>query len=331
MLKRRHFLLTLASLPLLLWAFGRRRPQPRRNTLVAFGSCLQQWNPQPVFRVIADADPDLFIFCGDNVYGDTEDMVAMQMAYNMLGISKDYIEFKQNVPIVATWDDHDYGADDVGTAYPKKRESKELFLNFFDEPADSPRRRRDGVYTSYTYGEAGKRLQVILLDLRWWKKVGGDLLGTEQWAWLEKELRMPADVRLLVSSSQFVVKGSQWEKWDDHPADKARFLKLVDELELNNLVILSGDMHYGEFSRELTPGGIELIDFTSSGLNRFDPAEGIPNANRFALYDTGENFGVVDIDWDARPLKITLELRGITGEPVLKHILNVKPGLNTVS
>jgi alkaline phosphatase D len=167
------------------------------------------------------------------------------------------------------------------------------------------------------------------LDLRWWKSRGGPLLGEQQWTWLEKELRKPAEVRLLVSSSQFAACGTQWDKWEDHPEDKARFLSLVDELELRNLVVLSGDMHYGEFSRETSVGGIEIIDFTSSGLNRWESADGISNSNRFALYDSGENFGLVDIEWGTDPLRVNLELRDLRGKPVLKQILFFKAGLYT--
>jgi alkaline phosphatase D len=331
MLNRRHFLAGVAPLPLLYWLKpGARAPKGPR-TVITFGSCNEQERPQPIWRSIAASKPDLFIFCGDNVYADTEDMAKMRAAYDTLAANPDFAAFRGEVPVVATWDDHDYGGDDTGAGYPMKRESKDILLNFFGEPAHSSRWGRDGVYTSYLLGKPGRMLQVILLDLRWWKVYGGPLLGDEQWAWLEKQLRTPADVRLVVSSSQFAVKGSQWEKWDDHPADKARFLNLVDELELRNLVVLSGDMHYGELSRQLTPGGIELVDFTSSGLNRWETAAGIPNANRFALYDTGENFGYIEIDWDADPIQVKLELRDLNGNAVLKHLLGVKRNLNTVS
>jgi len=38
---------------------------------IAFGSCLRQWKPQPVWQGIISSNPDLFIFLGDNVYTDT--------------------------------------------------------------------------------------------------------------------------------------------------------------------------------------------------------------------------------------------------------------------
>ena len=45
---------------------------------------------------------------------------------------------------------------------------KRLWLDFIDEPKQSPRRFRenDGIYTSYYLG-ANKRLKIILLDVRY--------------------------------------------------------------------------------------------------------------------------------------------------------------------
>ena len=49
-----------------------------------------------------------------------------------------------------------------------KEESRQIMLDFWQEPANSPRRTRpDGIYTSYTYGEGEQTVQVIMPDLRW--------------------------------------------------------------------------------------------------------------------------------------------------------------------
>ena len=39
-------------------------------TRVAFGSCANQDLPQPIWDAVLDYRPELFIFAGDNVYGD---------------------------------------------------------------------------------------------------------------------------------------------------------------------------------------------------------------------------------------------------------------------
>ncbi|MCP4146916.1 MAG: alkaline phosphatase family protein, partial [bacterium] len=54
------------------------------------------------------------------------------------------------------WDDHDFGVNDGGKECPMIKESKKEFLEFFDVPENSPRRKRDGIYTSYLLGPKGK-------------------------------------------------------------------------------------------------------------------------------------------------------------------------------
>ena len=133
---------------------------------IAFGSCGKQYHPLPIFDVIVSHKPDLFVFLGDNIYADTDNMDTMRAKYQQLASKPTYQNLLKNVPVIATWDDHDYGQNDIGRHYKYKKESKELFLDFFKEPENSERRKQDGIYTSYTHEIDGKKLQIILLDGR---------------------------------------------------------------------------------------------------------------------------------------------------------------------
>ncbi|HEY9869915.1 MAG TPA: alkaline phosphatase D family protein [Candidatus Obscuribacterales bacterium] len=302
---------------------------------VAFGSCARQDRPQPIWDVIAAARPDLFLFIGDNVYGDTEDMSVLAKKYRELAAKPEFGRFRARVPILATWDDHDFGVNDGGVEYPKKEESKRAMLDFFGEPPESERWRRPGVYTAYCLGPAGKRVQLILLDLRWFRTAlvhdpanGGYLanedsratmLGCQQWAWLEQELRKPAELRIIASSTQFSSPDHRFEKWANFPREKERMLRLLDRLNIRNALIISGDMHYGELSSEQTPAGFTLYDLTSSGLNQHEPGAHLPNRNRIAIYDQSANFGFVEIDWDSSPVAVSLQVRDVHGRAVIRR------------
>jgi len=277
---------------------------------------------------VTAAKPDVFAFIGDNIYADTEDMTVMAAKYEKFGADPHLRRFRSQVPVIATWDDHDFGINDGGEEYPKKPESKALMLKFFNEPATSPRWSRDGVYTSYFYGD----IQVILMDLRWFRSPlisdntgylpnpdpSATMLGETQWQWLQAQLALPARFRILASSTQFVSGHHQWEKWANFPFEKARMLKLFDDMKIRNLVVVSGDMHFGELSMETTPGGFDLYDLTSSGLNFYESSYGIPNPNRLACFDQGTNFGLVTIDG----LNVTLELRGAQGQTLFLRQLD---------
>lgn len=101
---------------------------------VAFGSCAHQEHPLPIFHEVIKKQPDLFVFLGDNIYGDTRDMGVLKGKYRQLGSKPSYQELKKHMEIAATWDDHDYGQNDAGKNYPFKSESKGISLDFFEEP-----------------------------------------------------------------------------------------------------------------------------------------------------------------------------------------------------
>src|SRR5687768_7541935 len=178
---------------------------------IAFGSCAKQDKPQPIWEAVIATRPQLFLFLGDNIYGDTEDMGLLKKKWDLLGAQPGYQQLRATCPILATWDDHDLGKNDAGADYSKRHESQGLFLDFFGVPRESPRRRREGVYHAETFGDAGRRVQVILLDARYFRSPlkrgyergepgegyrgvyvanedpAATVLGETQWAWLEEQ------------------------------------------------------------------------------------------------------------------------------------------------
>lgn len=136
---------------------------------IAFGSCIKQDQPTPIWDAVIETNPQLFVFLGDNIYGDTLDIQLLRQKYSQLADQPGLHRLKQTCRILGTWDDHDYGQDDVGAEYPRKRESQQAFLDFFAVPPDDPRRTQEGVYSSQVVGPPGKRIQLILLDGRYFR------------------------------------------------------------------------------------------------------------------------------------------------------------------
>ena len=301
-----------------------------RRFRVAFGSCAKQSKPQPVWRAIGAAKPDLFLFLGDNLYADARDEATLRQRYAEFMAVEPLQAFRRATPHLAIWDDHDFGDDDEGADYPLKQLSQQLFCDAWGEPADSPRRRADGIYTSQVFEAFGRRIQVILPDLRFNRtmlttdpslkssyaamvlraKLSGQpmtgwyvpdprpeatILGEAQWQWLEAQLRVPADVRLIGSSVQFAAEGSGWECWANFPRERARLIELIRTTGAQGVVFLSGDMHYAELSSVEVDGGYPLWDATSSGLTEVWDIP-TPNRNRRSAVMAEVNFGMVDIE-----------------------------------
>jgi alkaline phosphatase D len=123
------------------------------------------------------------------------------------------------------------------------------------------------------------------------------MLGETQWAWLASCLSKPARLRVLVSSIQLVAEGRGWESWSNFPAEKQRLLDLIRSTEAQGVVVLSGDTHYAEVSRQDDSVlGYPVWEFTSSGLTEFWPSPG-PNPNRVGRAYPQTNFGLLTVNW----------------------------------
>jgi alkaline phosphatase D len=289
---------------------------------IAFGSCLNT-NAHPMLDRTLQIPFDLFVFLGDNVYADTTNQLVMERKYNALKQSPFFQGLLRKAPILGTWDDHDYGWNDAGAEYPMKVEAQELFLNFFDVPADSPRRKQEGIYHAELFGPEGKRVQVILLDTRYFRSPllkgvntfvprGGDyvpnpdrsttILGEAQWNWLEEQLRVPAEVRIIASSIQFISEFSGAEAWANMPHEKERFLELLRKTRARGVVFISGDRHWAELSRMDGALDYPLYDVTSSAMTQKHP-RGTPTPNIYRAHPVtyhDANVGLITIAWEQR-------------------------------
>lgn len=343
-LTRRRFLLSTPGL--VLPAAGARllTPRPGRTPVaagpplrrIAFGACLDQRLPQPIWDAVLAADPGLFVFMGDNVYGDvfSPGLKELREAYALQARNPGFRRLRDSVPVEAVWDDHDYGLNDGGASFAGRAGAQTLFADFWRLPADDPRRRRPGIYHARTYGPPGRRVQIVMLDTRYFRSplrhVGElgrkghfryvpdpdpakTMLGEAQWAWLAGVLKEEVELRLIVSSIQVLAQGHDFERWETMPRERDRLLALIGRSAAAQTVILSGDRHHGAIYR-LDHVSTPLYEITSSSLNRPSFRRTEPGPHRLGEIYGLANFGLLSIDWDRDA--IALELRDVEGRPV---------------
>ena len=314
---------------------------------IVFGSCADDDKPEhPVWAAMLAAQPDLSILLGDNVYADSAKFSAapsvelLRSEYAKLAASQGFAALRAAAPMIATWDDHDYGLNDGGKEFGFKRQAQSVFTEFWQLPADDPRHTRPGIYSSRWLQVADRNVQILLLDTRYFrdeqrkKRISiscpvanyehnktGSVLGAQQWQWLEDELRQPADLRLIVSSIQVIPEQHCFEKWANFPADRARLLDALSNANGGRAIVLSGDRHLGEISAlpvsatDLTQS--QLIEVTSSPLSaRSGFGEGETNDYRISSDNLRESqFGVLEIVGD----ELRIELRDAQGETRFEH------------
>ena len=95
----------------------------------------------------------------------------------------------------------------------------------------------------------------------------------------------------------------------------------VRETGANGVVIISGDRHRGGIYRRDDALGYPLLELTASSLNSAFASEEEAGPYRVGPTYRPENYGALSIDWTSR--SVTLEVRGMDGEPALGETLGL--------
>ncbi len=325
-------------------------PLDRSKTMtrIVFASCAQQNEDQRIWNLIATENPGLFLFIGDNVYGDVRSndrsLPELKAAYMRLALSEPFARLRASTPVLAVWDDHDFGLNDGGGDYPLKEQSEQLFEYVWNIDADDARAGRPGVYGSWMIGEAAERVQVIMLDTRYFRSPlkptdepgapgkqrwlpdadpSKTMLGEAQWSWLEAELIKPAALRLLVSSIQVMSEGHGYEAWRQLPLERERLYDVIRRTGARDVFMLSGDRHAAAIYERTDVVDYPLVEATSSSLNLPAATWRAQSGDTSVEIDPGRiadmifdaNYGRIDIDWATA--SATVSIRAASGEEVI--------------
>ena len=305
---------------------------------IAFGSCDNQRLKNELWKSIDVNHPVAWIWGGDDVYSDTEDMKELKENYTIQKNDSDYLQFISNKQILGTWDDHDYGLNDGGEEYPYKRESQQLLFDFLGTSKDAPERFRDGVYNSRVINFDGNKVKVIVLDTRFFRTAvtkavnskkrlqpnpygQGTILGEAQWKWLEQELNASdAQFNVIVSSIQLVSDQHGFECWGNFPHEIDKLEKMLAASKAKGTFIISGDRHIATFSsKKIANLNYPLVDFTSSGLTHvYSSFSGEENPYQIGKVVAEKNFGLLQFDFTNN--RVIMQIRGLENKLLGEHI-----------
>ena len=332
---------------------GLSLPAPdQRISKILLASCLdEEKGPSAALMSMAKEEADLFLMIGDNVYGDRDgrsyvnnqtDLEELRESFADLAVREDFQALRAAVPMMVAWDDHDYGANDSGKEFPFRGLAERVHEVFWGLDKQDVG-QWPGTYYARTFGPDGQRVQVIMLDTRFfrsaltptdeWGAPGKerylpaaegsyqDMLGAAQWTWLENQLREPADIRLIASSIQVMPPVHGWEAWSTMPEERARLFDLVKRTEASGVVFLSGDRHTSFIYEEDGVLPYAAHELTASSLNvSFATESSEMDARQVGAGFPPENYGEVQIDWDAG--RIDLNIKDNTGQVVRTNSLD---------
>ena len=288
----------------------------------ALGSCLHQDEPQPIWNAIQEENLDGFIFLGDNVYGDSPSYKLEKMARSYNKQKSNFPSWLNEIEILKIWDDHDYGKNDGGGEYQLREKAQDLFLEFWNIPANDIRHSRNGIYFDLIKKFDDLKIHIIGLDTRYFRSelktelIGlkkhykeniskdATVLGQAQWKWLEDLFQQDADLVILLTSIQLLATEHRFEKWSNFPLERNKLLNMIQSSG-KQVVVISGDRHRGGIYKFEN-----LYELTASSMNK--PVKGY-ETDSLLIGKTypQENYGIISVN--SKTAEITLKLKDKKG------------------
>ncbi len=289
-------------------------PAPEAKTAfkVAFGSCarIQEDNVQPIWKVVSAANPDLFFWLGDNIYGDATDPDILAEEYRRQRSVGKLVPILRRTPQLAIWDDHDYALNDHDRTNPVKEEALNVFKQYWPNMSygqpDAP-----GVFFKHSYGG----IDFFFIDCRYHRDPNNyedssekTMLGQAQLQWLKQGLKKSTSpFKIILSGSGWTVaKGAGGDSWASYLHERNNLFNFIRDEKISGVVLVSGDTHVGELNciPWSEQGGYDLYDLVSSPLGQ-SPGTGWvdrrPEIRIRPVMASGPNFGMIQFDLRKEP------------------------------
>jgi len=186
------------------------------------------------------------------VLPDTTVLQAFRSKYSRV-FDENFQKMASRIPLMATWDDHDYGKDNSDATYPYKEEALRVFRESY--PVYPFEVENGGIYYKFSIAD----VDVFVLDARWYRSPmqnedGEDkkMLGDEQLVWLLNGLKgSKAAFKIVFSSVSLNDYGgdtssgrSGYDSWMGYKFERNKILSFIEENHIQGVLVFSGDQHY---------------------------------------------------------------------------------------
>ncbi len=324
----RNFLLVLlATFTVSACALTKSVRAPESGSFkLAFGSCIAK--PQTaIWKAIREDDPDVLLFLGDNVYlrdPDFGQADRIERKYQRLFKAPGMQELLSSTRVLATWDDHDFGANNSDSRSPGAGVSRQEFHKAWPKNPPTPKTLLPGVAFEYRSGP----LLILVPDGRSFRlnpEPGtiAQMYGAEQLLWLKERLAAPsADLVILASGTQWLAEASvefpdKVESLLQYPEEEKLLRQAIADSPAQVLLI-SGDRHMTEVLKAKF-GSKQVYELTSSPLSaHFIQAKYVGrDEKRIALLRERNNYGLLSVEYSPTEIKLKVDFKGQTGKVLL--------------
>lgn len=235
---------------------GRFRTFPQEDAAASFtfvcAGDAETGSDHRVFDAILAEGPLFFLHLGDMHYenvhqGDTR---KYREAYEKVWKSKRQAGLYRNVPIVYTWDDHDYDNNDSDITSPGRLTARLTYQECVPHYPLVEGERDVAIYQAFTVG----RVRFLLCDTRSERTPKGQddnasksMLGTAQKEWLKNELRDGKNKYPLVVWVNSVPwigrKKESSDSWFGYATERDEIGQFIEAEGIRNVCMLCADAH----------------------------------------------------------------------------------------
>lgn len=225
-----------------------------------------------IFGKMADAQPDMMLWLGDNTYLRDVDWSSRSGILHRYSHTRQLLEMQRLLaicPNYAIWDDHDFGPNDANRSWVHKQQSLDAFKLFWaNNGYGIP--ESAGITGAFRFND----VDFFLLDNRYHRtseqlkdSCAREMLGEAQIDWLINALKFSnASFKIVAVGSQVLNSEALYENYAQFPCERQRLLDRIAAEGIKNVVFATGDRHHSEISKvELQ--GIVMHDITASPLS----------------------------------------------------------------
>lgn len=255
--------------------------------------------------------------------------------YSSYHLDEDLRKLHQQFPFIVVWDDHESANDawmngaenhqsNEGSWAIRKNNAKQAFFEWLPIRQTGPQNDPYQIFRNIQYGDL---LELIMLDTRLHGRdeqagttgsVVNDpnrqLLGSDQFTWLGNRLSN-STARWKILAQQVMMAPLELagvavneDQWDGYPAERTRVYNHIIQNNINNVVVITGDIH-SSWANDLPTSsynsstgagsvGVEFVtpSVTSPGLNLPGGASAVQLANSHVKFCNLNQRGFLILD-----------------------------------
>jgi len=282
-----------------------------------------------IFNSMLKVHPDIMLWLGDNIYlrePDWNSWTGILHRYTHTRSLPEMQAYLASTHNYAILDDHDFGPNDSDKGFWNQNQTLKAFGLFWANPSYGVAEIR-GAITAFQWSDC----DFFLLDNRTHRspnrrKTGDKTqLGEEQIQWLFNNLASSyGTFKFVVMGGQFLSNSGKYEAYSNNGFDKER-QRIIDYIyaeDIQNVVFLTGDVHFSEISVLKKEGEPTIWDITASPLNSGTNTNALNQNNTLRITESvimERNFTLVNVTGPEKKRTLHIQYFDSDGNLLYSH------------